>query len=109
MQQKDKEGGREQIILVPENNNLPGGQAHLKEQGVYQCDLCIHKTDSENQLKSHVLEVHSEVIAKLAKILPNLNSNSTKLLEGTPTSEWILTPEEITQLGIDWRIYPEIF
>ena len=86
-----------------------GDQAHLKEPGIYSCDLCSHKTDSESQLRSHVLEVHSEVIAKLAKTLPTLNASSTKLLEDIPSSEWIFTPEEITQLGIDWRIYLEIF
>ena len=93
--QKARKEEEKQITQVPENNNLLGPQAHLKELGTYPCDLCSHKADSQNQLRSHVMEVHSEVITKLARILPNLNADSTKLLEDTPTSEWILTPEEI--------------
>ena len=109
--QKARKEEEKQITKVPENNNLLGPHAPLKELGTYPwpCDLCSHKADSQNQLRSHVMEVHSEVITKLATILPNLNADSTKLLEDTPTSEWILTPEEITQIGIDWRIYLVIF
>ena len=71
--------------------------------------MCNHKAKAQDQLESHVVKVHSEVLTKLARIFPNLNSDSIKLLEDTPSSEWILTPEEISQLGIDWEIYLEIF
>ena len=88
---------------------MPGYQVDLKEFRTYPCDFCDHKAKNQDELKCHITEAHREVLTKLARILPNLNSDSIKLLEETPTSDWILTPEEITQLGIDWNIYFEIF
>ena len=107
--QKARKEEEKQRPQVPENNNSLDSQANLKEFQSFSCDLCNQKTDSQDQLRSHVTKVHSEVLARLARILPTLNEESTKLLDDISTSEWILTPEEITQLGIDWKIYLEIF
>jgi hypothetical protein len=48
-------------------------------------------------------------MSKLTEVFNRNNSDSIKFLEDIPESDWVFTPEEITQLGIDWKLYLEIF
>ena len=74
------------IIQVPENNNSVGSQVHFKDVGSYPCVLYNHTTSSQDQLRSHGTDIHSEVLSNLSRILPNLNLDSTKMLEDTTAS-----------------------
>ena len=53
--------------------------------------------------------MHSDILTKLTEVFKRNNSESTQLLEDISESDLIFTPEEITQLGINWKIYLEIF
>ena len=64
---KQKARKEEEKQRTQENNNLPDYQVYLKELQTYSCDLCNQKTESQDQLRSHVLEFHSAVITRLSR------------------------------------------
>ena len=59
-------------------------------------------------MEDHVVEFHSDQVGELIKKFQDHNSDSIKLLENVPESEYIFTPEEITHFSVDWRIHLEI-
>ena len=94
----------EKHVLV--NNNNIARKSH--ETKILPCDLCGKELASEAELEKHVVEEHVEEHSKITKLLQEHNAASICLLENVPESELILTPEEITQFGVDWKLHLEI-
>ena len=85
---------------VLENNNS------LKDFSKVESDQlrtlpCDFLAKGDDQLEIHAMEVHKEQVMQLAKKCHEHNNEVVKLLENVPKCELILTPEEITQLGVD--------
>ena len=59
-------------------------------------------------MQEHVDLEHHKEVKKIQAIFHEHNSESIKLLENVPESDFILTPEEITHLGVDWRTHLQI-
>ena len=58
-----------------------------------------------NEIEDHTIKAHVEEYDGFAAKFKGLNSESLRLLEGVPEDEYILMPEEITHLAIDWNIH----
>ena len=86
------------------NNN----EKTVDEPKIYQCNYCDYGAKSRNELEDHALEKHKDRFGELVAKFQVYNIESVKLLEGVPEDEYILTPEEITHLSIDWKMHLEI-
>ena len=93
-----------------ENNNVTTALAKAAsvETKTHPCDYCDYSAKSEAELGDHTTEAHQEQFMKIAKKFEEHKSGFAKLLENVPECEWILTPEEITHFGVDWKIHLEI-
>ena len=80
----------------------------VDEPKIYQCNYCDYGAKSRNELEDHALEKHNDQVGELVTKFQGHNIESVKLLEGVPEDEYILTPEEITHLSIDWKMQLEI-
>ena len=83
-------------IEEQENNNETENNADS-----LTCELCDYKTSLNCEMQKHVELEHLEEVKKVHAIFHEHNAESLKLLENVPESDFILTPEEITHLGVD--------
>ena len=60
-----------------------------------------------SELEDHAIEVH-EQYAQIVRKFNEHNYESIKMLENVPVWDWILTPEEVTHFGVDWKIHLEL-
>ena len=74
---------------------------------IHQCNYCDH-AQTRNKSIDHVIEVHNDQVGDLVRKFQDHNSESIKLLENVPESEYIFTPDEITHFSVDWKIHLEI-
>ena len=88
-----------------ENNNVNTAN---DKTCTHPCEYCVFVANSRSELEEHAMKDHFEQLGKLAKKFLEYNAESLKLLENVPECEFILTPEEITHLGVDWKIHLEI-
>ena len=86
-----------------ENNNLK------KETKIYSypCPFCVFVAKTESEIEEHAVDVH-EQFAEITRKFNEHNSESIKMLEDVARIDWILTPEEISHFGVDWKIHLEI-
>ena len=69
--------------------------------------FCDFEAKTASELEDHAIESH-EQCACVARKFKEPKSESIKTLENVPISDWILTPEEITNFGVDWKFHLEI-
>ena len=74
----------------------------------HACDYCELVFNLKCEVGEHIKEKHLEQLEKVDQMFLEHNSESLRLLANVPESEFILTPEEITHLGVDWNIHLEI-
>ena len=99
---KDKRQEELEIEELENNNKTESVDDSL------DCELCNYKTGLNCEMQKHVELEHHEEVKKIQKIFHENNSESLNLLENVPESEFILTPEEITHFGVDWKTHLKI-
>ena len=80
----------------------------VKEIQTFRCELCHHVTDSVTNLEQHTRRDHLEQLAQVERMFHEDNTETMRMLESVPESEFILTPEEITHFGLDWKTHLKI-
>ena len=68
----------------------------------------VTKFNSWRNLEKHAKEEHITELTKVEEKFNEYEEESRKIMEDVPESDYILTPEEITILGIDWKIHLEV-
>lgn len=91
---------------LKENNNLKE-EPELVKMSTYPCPFCDFVAKNESAVEEHALENH-EQFAKIQRKFDEQNSESIRMLGGLSRCDWVLTPEEITHLGVDWKTHLEI-
>ena len=91
------------------NADLTNNNETIKDDvdETYSCELCGQFLELSKQ-EEHAREVHHEELSQVAKMFQDQNMESQKLLQNVTESEYILTPEEITQFGVDWEIHLKV-
>lgn len=74
----------------------------------FDCEICEKVFESKSEVEDHAVTEHLEEHSKIASLFNEHNSASLRLLENVAEQDFILTPEEITQLGVDWDIHFKI-
>ena len=103
---KEEENQVKKFEKVLENNNSSRDYSKVESEQLRTL-TCDFVAKAEDQLENRAMEVYKELM-KLANKVHVHNDEVVKLLENVPYYELILTQEEITQLGIDWKIHLEI-
>ena len=93
---------------VPNNESESNNNKEAKVEQVFECEICDRVFKSKNKLEEHNVDEHLEVHRKVSMMFQEHNKASCDLLKDIPESEIILTPEEITQFGVNWKIHLEI-
>ena len=95
-----------------ENNNAVDVKTDMAESmlnaDTHSCDYCELVFDLKCELEEHINKKHLEQLEKIDQMFLEYNSESLRLLANVPEREFILTPEEITHLAVDWKIHLEI-
>ena len=87
------------------NNNIKDESSTFKTR-LYHCPLCTFIANTVSDIEEHAIESH-EQCAEIFRRFNEQNSGSIKMLEDVPSCDWILTPEEITHFGVDWKMLQE--
>ena len=95
------------VVEDNENNNENDVDVDLMPP-TDPCDLCGFTAKCKSDLEQHIGDAHHEVLEKLTEKFSEHNREFAALLEGVPETDLILMPEEITHLGVDWKIHLEI-
>ena len=95
-------------VLENNNSSRDYSKVESKQLRTLPCDFCDFVAKAEDQLENHAMELHKEQLMKIANKFHKHNFEVVKLLENVPKCDLIFTPEEITQLGVDWKIHLEI-
>ena len=114
LKKKKQKSKKEESQALEAIEHLEAGKNHnvvddvqVKEE-IHPCPVCDFVANLRSETEKHVLKEHSDQVEQVSKKFLEYNSESLKMLENISESEYILTPEEITHSGVDWKIHLEI-